>query len=117
MSFNNLFIDRSIPSQAQIKKFGPMLAMLALALAGLACINTELTLTVTHQENVADSLDVQYQQYLIPSYVEEAIKANQERAVDFTAAGRDPGEPILPTSSAWACWKEAPIRSRQNRQR
>ena len=82
----------------RIRRYYPLLAILILALAALACINTELTLTVTQQDDTADTLEVLYQQYLIPSYVEAAKEANQERAADFSAAGRDPGEPFLPTT-------------------
>ena len=66
----------------------PLLAILALVLSSLACITSELQLVVKYEEGQVDTLDVQFQRYMLESYVSVAKSINQERAADFAAAGR-----------------------------
>jgi len=70
------------------KARAPLLAILALVLSSLACITSELQLVVKHEEGQVDTLDVQFQRYMLESYVSVAKRINQERAADFAAAGR-----------------------------
>ena len=77
----------------------PLLAMLALALASLACISSELTLTVTHKEDGSDQVKADIAQYLTDSWVAAAEEVNQLRKADFAAAGKETDlEDLLPTS-------------------
>ena len=66
----------------------PLIAILALVLASLACISAELNLEVTHEEGQVDNLAVQVKRTINESWVTAANQVNQERKSDFAAAGR-----------------------------
>ncbi len=77
----------------------PYFAILALVLASLACVNSELHLTVKHEDNQVDKLEVNYQRQMHESWVVVANEVNQERRADFAAAGRDTDtENLLPVA-------------------
>ena len=99
MSF--LFQSRKDPNSRSNhwRSRAPFLAILALALASLACLSSELTLTVTHQEDGSDLIKADIAQYLTDSWVAAAEEVNQLRKADFAAAGRETDlEDLLPTS-------------------
>ncbi|NQS92585.1 MAG: hypothetical protein HQ574_09265, partial [Chloroflexi bacterium] len=76
----------------------PLLAILALVLASLACVNSDLSLVVKHEEGQVDTLNVLLQRQMYDSWVQVANEINQERAADFAAAGRSTDtENLLPT--------------------
>ena len=78
-----------------------LLAILVLTLASLACITSEINLTVTHQDGSVDTLEVVQNQYLTESWITAAKAVNQERKADFVAAGRNTDlEDLLPVKSA-----------------
>jgi len=64
------------------------MAILALVLASLACINTELKMSISHEEGGADTLSVNFTQYLTQSWITAATKVNAERAEAFKNANR-----------------------------
>ena len=75
----------------------PLLAIVTLVLASLACISAELHLEVTHQEGQVDNLEVQVVRTINESWVAAANQVNQERKADFAAAGRTTDtEDLLP---------------------
>lgn len=75
----------------------PLIAILTLVLASLACISAELHLEVTHQEGQVDNLEVQVVRTINESWVAAANQINQERKSDFAAAGRTTDtEDLLP---------------------
>ncbi|MCJ7718223.1 MAG: hypothetical protein MUO54_17115, partial [Anaerolineales bacterium] len=79
----------------------PLLAILALVSASLACINSELSLVVKHEEGQVDSLEVVSQRNIKESWINAAKEVNQERAADFAAAGRSTDtDDILPITPA-----------------
>ncbi len=81
------------------RMYYPLLAILALVLTSLACITSELSLVVKHDEGQVDTLDVQFQRYMLESYANVAKEINQERKADFTAAGRSTDtEDLLPVT-------------------
>ena len=86
--------------KASRRRYYPLLAILALVLASMACIDTGLQISVIHNEKSEDSLLVVFRQYLSPSYVDAARKANEQRANDFKAAKRPLTDPPLPESMA-----------------
>ncbi len=96
----------SIPIQYSVKTipmrwrmYYPLLAILALVLSSLACITSELSLVVKHDEGQVDTLDVQFQRYMLESYANVAKEINQERKADFAAAGRSTDtEDLLPVT-------------------
>ncbi|MCJ7734079.1 MAG: hypothetical protein MUP11_05985, partial [Anaerolineales bacterium] len=76
----------------------PLLAILALVLASLACINSDLSLVVKHEEGQVDTLNVLLKRQIYESWIQVANEINQERAADFAAAGRSTDtENLLPT--------------------
>ena len=93
-----MFTQRpNTPHQRRV--YLPLLALLALAVASLACISSELTLTVTHKEDGSDQVKADVAQYLTDSWVAAAEEVNQLRKADFAAAGRETDlEDLLPTS-------------------
>ena len=66
----------------------PLIAILTLVLASMACISAELNLEVTHEEGQVDNLVVQLKRTINESWVTAANQVNQERKSDFAAAGR-----------------------------
>jgi hypothetical protein len=84
-------------------KYQPLLAILVLALATLACINTEVSLKVTNREDGTDTLVATFEQYLTDSFIAAAKVVNEERRRDFAAAGRETDtENLLPVTMAEA---------------
>lgn len=74
-----------------------LLAIIALALASLACISAELHLEVIHQEGQSDTLEVLVQRTINETWVTAASQVNQDRKADFAAAGRSTDtENLLP---------------------
>ncbi|TFG49981.1 MAG: hypothetical protein E4H33_01155 [Anaerolineales bacterium] len=86
------------PRRVQSSPRKPLLAILALVLASLACVNSDLSLVVKHEEGQVDMLNVLLKRQMYDSWIQVANEINQERAVDFAAAGRSTDtENLLPT--------------------
>ena len=97
MSLPILRSTKTIPSRW--RKYYPLLTLLALALATLSCINTDLKIKVSQTEGAADTLKIDIKQSLSDSFIAAAKIVNQERKADFAAAGRKTDmEDLLPTS-------------------
>ncbi len=92
--------SKSIPTRGgRWRSRYPLLAILTLVLASLACISAELNLEVVQQEGQVDKLVVQIRRTILESWVAAAEQVNQERKADFTAAGRSTDiEDLLPVT-------------------
>lgn len=74
----------------------PLLAILILLLTSLACVHSEIVLTVKRGGEGTDTVDVRFQHILTDKYLEVAKSVNQERADDYAAAGFDAEGNLLP---------------------
>jgi len=103
MFLKNLLFTRSISRRGRLRAYAPLLAILALALATLACINTEVSIKVTNNEDGTDTLDVSFEQYLTDSFIAAAKEVNGIRKQEFADAGRETDtENLLPVTMAEA---------------